>query len=46
MIRVPTNYQNLNLEEIYGKIFKLMEERPEIREDIFFYFYMLQKSQS
>jgi hypothetical protein len=43
MIRVPTNYQNLNREEIYDKIFQLMEENPEIREDIFFYFYMLQK---
>ena len=46
MIRVPTNYQNLNREEIYEKIFQLMEESPEIREDIFFYFYMLQKSHS
>jgi hypothetical protein len=46
MIRVATNYQNLNREEIYDKIFQLMEESPEIREDIFFYFYMLQKSHS
>ena len=46
MIRVPTNYQNLNREEIYEKIFQLMEESPQIREDIFFYFYMLQKSHS
>jgi hypothetical protein len=46
MIRVATNYQNLNREDIYEKIFQLMEERPEIREDIFFYFYMLQKSHS
>lgn len=46
MIRVPTNYQNLNREEIYEKIFQMMEESSKIREDIFFYFYMLQKSHS
>lgn len=44
MIRVRTNYQNINREETYDKIFQLMEEKTEIREDIFFYFNMLRES--
>lgn len=44
MIKVATNYQNVNPEEMYKKIYELMEKNPTVRDDIFFYFYMMDKS--
>ncbi len=44
MIKLATNYQNVNTEEMYQRIFELMEKNPTARDDIFFYFYMMDKS--
>lgn len=44
MIRVATNYQNVDKEEMYRRIINVMKEDPEVRDDIFFYFHMLQKT--
>lgn len=44
MVRVATNYQNIDKKEMYKKIIALMDKDPEVREDIFFYFHMLQKA--
>lgn len=42
MVKIKTKYQDLDKEEMYKKIFQLMEENPEAREDIFFYYLMAQ----
>lgn len=44
MIKVATNYETVDREHMYEKIRQLMEANPEVREDIFFYFYMVEKS--
>lgn len=42
MIKVRVKYQGLDKEEMYEKIFQLMEENQEAREDIFAYFWMIE----
>ncbi len=44
VIKLSSKYQDMDKQEMYDRIFRLMEERPEIREDIFFYIEMMVKS--
>ena len=42
MFKVPVKHQDLDKKEMYEKIFQLMEENQEAREDIFTYFSMIE----
>ena len=42
MIKVRVKYQDLDKKEMYEKIFQLMEENQEAREDIFTYYSMIE----
>jgi len=45
VIKITSKYQDIDKQAMYERIFHLMEENPEIREDIFFYVEMSEKSQ-
>lgn len=44
MIKVPTRYNEADKQEMYRQIFQLMEDDPEAREDIFYYYLMVQNA--
>jgi DNA-binding phage protein len=44
MVKVPAKHAGLAREELYQNMFRLMEEDEKVRNDIFFYYLMVQKS--
>jgi hypothetical protein len=45
MVKVSAQYKPESKDEMYKKIFQMMEDNEEARQDIFFYYLMVEKSE-